>query len=146
MIGDRIYNSALKEANGKNYNVKSVLLKLNKAIDLGNPKASYALGSWYLHGKNVSKDYSKAIDLLKLSAAKNNSDACYDLAVCFEKGAGVKKDKVQAFKYYLKAALYGDVQSNYEVGRCYYYGIGIAKDKHLADIWLEKAETLGITG
>ena len=83
--------------------------------------------------------------LLKRAVNKNLPEACYDLAVCYEEPAGVVKNQEKAFELYLKAALYGDKQSFHEVGRCYYYGIGVIKNKSLADIWLEKAEELGVS-
>ena len=83
--------------------------------------------------------------LLKRAADKNVADACYDLAVSYEKPEGVAANLEKAFELYVKAALHGDNQSFHEVGRCYYYGIGVPSNKTLADIWLEKAEELGIT-
>lgn len=143
--GDRLYSKALAEARNERHNVKLVQNLLEKAMKLGNPKAIYALGTWYLHGKNVVKDTSKAIEFFKLASEGDVSDAYFDLAVCFEKGVGVKLNEEKAFANYLKAALIGDKQAIYEVGRCYYHGIGVTKNKKIANIWLEWAEKNGIT-
>lgn len=144
MIGDNLYKKALKEASKDNPNISVVLKLLNDAIMKGNPNASYALGTWYLHGTNVEKDIGKAISLLIHASDKNISSAHFDLAVCYETGEGVEKDEIKAFKYYLRAALEGDKQAYYEVGRCYYYGIGITGNIKIGNIWLDKAQSLGI--
>ena len=144
MIGDKLYKKALTEASKDNPNIDMVLKLLNEAIKKGNPSASYALGTWFLHGTNVEKDFKKAVTLLKKGADKNISSALFDLAVCYETGEGAKKDEKKAFECYLKAALEGDKQAYYEVGRCYYYGIGVTKDKKIGNVWLDKAQSLGI--
>jgi TPR repeat protein len=142
MKGDKLYKKALKAAEINN-NKKAFEL-LNKSIAHGNPKALYAIGTWYLHGKYVDKDITKAIKYLFSSASAKNPDAFYDLAVCYEEGIGLEKNEDKAFEYYLQASLRGDKQSIYEIGRCYYYGIGVCEDRVLADYWLERAEELGI--
>ena len=143
MKGDRLYNKALYEAKANNN--KAAFELLNKSANYNNPKAYYALGTWYLHGTHVKKDINKAIDYLSKSAEKKHPDAFYDLGVCYEKGIGVDKDLDKAFESYLQASIRGEKQSFYEVGRCYHYGIGVEEDKVLADYWLERAEELGIT-
>ena len=97
-----------------------------------------------MHGENVDTDWNKAVFLLKRASNSKNPDALYDLAVCYEEGKGIKQDKCKAFELYLQAALRGDEQSIHEVGRCYYYGFGVEEDRDLADIWLERAEELGL--
>ncbi len=144
MEGDRLYKRALQEANKENPNNDLVESLLIKAVSKGHGESEYALGTWFLHGKHVKKDISRAIELLKSAALKNVPSANFDLAVCYEKGEGVPSDSREAFRYYLKAALLGDYQSFYAVGRCYYHGIGIKKDVDLANIWLDKAEYFGV--
>ncbi len=144
MNGDDMYNKALKEVGKENGDIELILSLLNKAIEKGSLKASYALGTWYLHGNNVEKDLIKAVDLLEKASKGNIPEACFDLAVCYETGEAVTKDENKAFKLYLQGALWGDKQSCYEVGRCYYYGVGITEDKSIGDIWLDRAEFLGI--
>lgn len=143
MKGDRLYSKALAEAKADNN--KSAFELLNKSAEYKNPKAYYALGTWYLHGTYVKKDIPKAIDYLMKSAEGKYPDAFYDLGVCYETGIGVEKDLDKAFESYLQASIRGEKQSFYEVGRCYHYGIGVEEDKVLADYWLERAEELGIT-
>ena len=143
MKGDRLYNRAFKEAQINNNETAFVLL--NKSAKHKNPRAYYALGTWYLHGKHVEKDISKGIEYLFLAAEKKIADAFYDLAVSYEQGIGLDKNLDKAFEFYLQASLRGDKQSFYEVGRCYFYGIGVEEDRVLGDYWLERAEELGIS-
>lgn len=138
------YELALAEAQKDGYDVALVLKLLNQAIEEDSSDAMYALATWYLHGTNVKRSYKKAVALLKKAAENYHASALYDLAVCYEKGKGVSASDKKAFRLYLKASLYGDEQSYYEVGRCYYYGIGVKKDRKIADIWLEKAESLDV--
>jgi uncharacterized protein len=139
-----LYESALKKMKEENPDKEQVFQLLLDAHESGDIHATYALSTWYLHGEHVDKNINKAISLLNDAADKNVPNALYDLAVCYEKGEGVECDSSEAFRLYLKAALRGDEQSVYEVGRCYYYGIGASEDRRLADIWLDRAEELGI--
>ncbi len=138
------YTVALEMMNAENPDKELVFYLLTDAHESRDPQATYALSTWYLHGEYVDKDMAKAIALLSAAADQNVPSALYDLAVCYENGEGVESDSRESFQLYLKAALRGDEQSVYEVGRCYYYGFGIAEDRVLADIWLDRAEELGI--
>src|SRR5262249_22819232 len=140
----KFYRQALREALKKRPVIERVTNLLQKALMAGDPQAAYALGTWYLHGKNVKQDARKAVLLLRQPANANVANALYDLAVCYEKGVGTKKNLARAFQYYLRGALHGDEQSYHEVGRCYYYGIGTAKDRPVAWIWLDRARDFGI--
>jgi uncharacterized protein len=134
--GDQLYWRALKEARNKRPKWHLIQERLEKASDLGNGKAIYALSTWHLHGRVFKIDLKKAVNLLKVACDKNIPSAHFDLAICFEKGKGVKKNLREAFLHYLRASRLGDKDAAYEVGRCYYYGLGIKADKVIGDIWL----------
>lgn len=134
--GDQLYLRALKEARSKKPKWHIIQSQLERASDLGNGKAIYALGTWYLHGRVYKKNLKKAIELLKIACDANVAAAHFDLAVCFEKGKGIKKNFREAFLSYLKAFSLGDKDAAYEVGRCYYHGLGVKPDKEIARIWL----------
>ncbi len=130
----------------KKLDYKHVAKLLNESMEDGEPRSAYALGTWYLHGKYFECDVQKAVMLLNRAAKRNHPEACYDLALCYEKSAGVSQDLGKAFCLYVKSALFGNYQAVYDVGRCYFFGIGTEVNKEIADIWLERAETLGIEG
>ena len=134
--GDKLYYKALRfsEVSEEWAQLHEMLME---AYIKGSAKAAYALGTWYLFGRYVKKNYKRAVDLLEYAANEDVPLACYDLGVCYETGKGVAKDTQTAFKLYLKAALLGDKKSYQSVGRCYYYGIGIEKNREVASIWLE---------
>jgi uncharacterized protein len=136
------YEIALTEARKKTANFPKVLALLNGALDDGDPRAAYALATWYLHGTHVQKNLSKAVKLLRIAAKANIAEALYDLAVCYEDGGGVRKSLKRAYALYVAAALWGDRQSVYEVGRCLFYGLGTKQDRGLSRIWLDRAEAL----
>ena len=142
---EKIYRDALNAATKDKDNLEHVYHLLQEAVSLGSYNAMYALGSWYLHGKFVGRNYKKGFLLIQASIPNNKNETFYDLAVCYETGKGIKMNKAKAFEYYLKSALLGNKQSIYEIGRCYYYGNGTNKDHYLASIWLEIAEVFGIS-
>lgn len=92
---------------------------LEQADKKNNPVASYALGTWYLHGTYVKKDAEKAIQYLNKASHNDVKEAFFDLAVCYEKGVGVKKDYQKAFENYLNASNLGDKDSLYEIVDAY---------------------------
>lgn len=139
------YDKALKLCKEDTPDLGLVFDLLTKAYNEENDfRAAYAIATWYLHGKFVEKNIKKGTKYLKIAAKNKVPLALYDLAISYEKGLGIKKNKRKAFKCYLKAVLEGEKKSIFEVGRCYYYGIGVKKDKKIANIWLEKAEELGL--
>ncbi|MEM7362258.1 MAG: tetratricopeptide repeat protein [Bacteroidota bacterium] len=138
------YAQAMKLMKSSSPDEKKGAQLLEKAAALNDPRAYYALGTWYLHGHYYKRDFEKAVNLLKKAAKANIAEAAFDLAVCYEKSAGVSYSPAKAYELYLKAALLGDAQSFYEIGRLHYYGIGTPKDKDMAEIWLAHAEKLGI--
>jgi TPR repeat protein len=141
-MNDKFFKKALIEAKNKNFEAAYTLF--HKSHELGNPMSTYAIGTWYLHGRYVEVDMKKAVVFLAKAAKKNVPEALYDLAVCYELGKGIKKNLKQSFENYLKAALCGEQQSIYEVGRCYHYGIGVKKDARIGKIWLNHAKKLGL--
>ena len=139
------YSYALKLAKNDPDNFEEISDALEQAHADGDPRASYALATWYLFGHGgYEKDLKNAVALLKIAAKNGISAASYDLGVCYEKGNGIKKNEKKAYLHYLYAALNGDDDSIPEVARCLYYGIGVERDKKSSKIWFCKAEALGL--
>lgn len=139
------YAQAIKLMKSSSPDEKKGAQLLEKALEEQDPRAYYALATWYLHGRYYKKDLKKAVSLLKKAAKENIAEAAFDLALCYEKRAGISYSPTKAYEFYLKAALLGDAQSFYEIGRLYYYGIGTPKDEDIAEIWLSHAEKLQIS-
>jgi uncharacterized protein len=142
----RDYDHALELMNTSNPDVRKSFALLQAAHAEGDPRATYALATWYLHGQApvAERDTAKARCLLEAAAAARVPDALYDLGVYYERGEDGAADPSRAFRNYLQAALRGDRQSVYEVGRCYHYGIGTTADEDTAVIWLDRAAELGV--
>ena len=138
------YASALVEARTDRPDIPRILALLESALAEGDPRAAYALGSWYANGTHVEKDVNRATELFALAAEAKIKEALYDLAYSRETGKGCPVDLEAAFRLYLKAAIRGDDQAINEVGRCYYFGIGVSEDRALAEIWYDRAEELGV--
>jgi uncharacterized protein len=136
------YVSALAEMKKQKPNLLAAFEMLESAHSEGDPNATYAIGTWYLHGKPpaVERNTKKGTDLIREAADAGVANACFDCAVSLEKGISAEKNSRAAFLYFLKAALLGDQNAFEEVGRHYYYGIGVEKDRAIADVWLWKRD------
>ena len=127
--GSRSTLHLLEKARGlasvrSNSSRQEALRLLQLAARRGNAEANYAIGTWYLYGRVVPKDYKLAAKYLDIAARKNFAPALFDSALLYEKGNGVKKNLRIAFERYLEAANLGDTDALKSVARCVYYGIG----------------------
>lgn len=147
MKTSKFYDLALTEAQARDADLPKALRLLSRAYKKGDPRAAYALGTWYLHGMSsvVPKSLRKAISYLREATESDHADAAYDLAVCYEKGMGVRRSETRAVALYLKAALLGDAQSIYHVGRCYQHGLGVKRDRRIAAVWYARAAEMGFS-
>lgn len=102
------------------------------AMDAGDYRAHYALGTWYLYGRHVKASNKKAVRLFKQAAENDVAEAAFDLAVCYEKGEGVKKDLPKAAAFYLRALRCGDESAAEELRRMFYWGFGVEKNRMIA--------------
>ena len=119
---------------------------LLQADKLKSVEAAYALGSWYIYGFHVERDFSKAVYFLKRAMKRGSGDAAYDLAICLERGNGISKNKIEAFRCYTYAALqlltppsypsmYNFGEAAAQLARRYYYGIGTPPDRKISQLW-----------
>lgn len=133
------YDLALIEARRPRADLTKALRLLQRAYDVGDARAAYALGTWFLHGRRgvVEKDMPRAVRFLAEAAAANVPDALFDLAVCYERGAGVRQSHKRAAVLYLRSALLGDKQAVRAMGKLYWHGQGVKRDRAVARVWLE---------
>ena len=75
-----------------------------------------------------SKDYSKALALLKPLAEKGNPRAQNGLGLIYDRGLGVPKNLNEASKWYRKAAEQGYILAQSYLGSMYAKGEGVPKD------------------
>lgn len=141
------YSKALEVMKGPRPDEARALELLRRAHKKNDASATYAIATWYLFGRGgLRRNIRSAVKLLRQAARQKVPEAMYDLAVCYETGRGVNKNPKTALRYYLDAAIRGDGNAVFEVGRCFYYGIGVARNRDLADVWLVRAEELGVDG
>jgi uncharacterized protein len=141
------YRLALALASKGGADLDVVFKMLNEAANDGHGEAAAAIASWYANGKHVRKNSKIAVQWFLKAADAGAADGFFGLAVAFENGyGGLSKDEIKAFENYLKAAVRGDETAIRSVGRCYWYGVGIQADKQLAEIWLSRADELGVPG
>ncbi len=88
----------------------------------GDPTAQNTIGCAYYSGDGVVKDYAKALDWFRKSAAQNNRFACFNVGMCYEHGQGVKKDIYKAISWYEKASELGFADGALALGRLYETG------------------------
>lgn len=112
----------------------------NKA-EQGDAKAQYELGTHYLKGDKVEKDYKKAVKWDRKAAKQGMSKAESALGFAYMKGYGVDKDYKEAVKWLEKAAEKGNKNAQYMLGKIYLEGSkDVKKDKKKAAHWLDKVK------
>jgi TPR repeat protein len=129
-----LYSDAIRMAR-KAGPTKAAAALLRESHDSGDPRATYSLATWYIHGTptaGIKVSPRKAIQLLRKAARKGVPDAVYDLAYSYEVGFGVRKAPSKAFDLYVQAAQKGCKLALKEVVRCIYYGVGAIKHRELA--------------
>lgn len=118
------YEEALKIAQLENGYSQAAEKLLKEAHREGDGKATYALGTWYLHGTGeVKKSLAEAMEYFQTAKERGIGDAYYDLAVCYENGTGVPQSYDQALFHYFMAAFLGSEGSMFEAARMMYHDI-----------------------
>lgn len=139
----QMFEKALKLSQESPPDFEAAFKNLLDAHEANSGEASYALGSWYLHGRHVEHDISTAVEYWLSGAKLNNIDSLTELAKYYENEEYCCQDMSKSLGYYIKAALLGDAASMYDVGRIYYHGIGVNEDKFIAEVWLNAADENG---
>ena len=99
-----------------------------KLVAVGNSGAAFRLGSRYLNGEGVEKDYEKAKYYLELAAEKQHSHALYDLGYMYLYGIGVQQDYLMAYDYFEQSKDVGFVPAYFIIGLMYYDGAGVKQN------------------
>ena len=95
----------------------------------GHAYCAYILGRMYYSGEHVKKDYSKAFELLSISANKDYGPAYFYLGCCYDFGYGTKQNYSEAFKWFKKSVEEeNDIYSANNLGVLYRDGKGTSVD------------------
>lgn len=154
---------AQKKTVGKTSTVtkKDSLTILMKKAEAGDPKAQNTLGTWFYQGKNVDKNYEKALKWWAKSADQGNPYAIGNMAMCYQLGDGINKDSIMAAKLYKSAIKKGNLElikqheklaekkentfSNMLMYDLYNTGTGVKHDASRAAYYLEHLAEMGNT-
>jgi uncharacterized protein len=105
---------------------------LVKAMEGGDSRAAYALGTWYLHGFFLQRDLKRGVALIAQAADAAVADAAFDLAVCYELGTGRRINHNKALCYYMRAFLLGYAPAAEEIERLLYWGDETVRNRPLS--------------
>jgi uncharacterized protein len=117
---------------------------LRKSSELGNPKATFALGLKYYSGEGgLPKDAAETQRLLDSAAASGDASLETLVGIAYETGNfGMPQDDAIAAKLYRSASGKGWFAAEYQLGRFYEQGRGgLAKNgREAARLWALAAE------
>ncbi len=117
--------------------------ELMKTAETGDPISQNNLGTYYLNGVGVDKDYEKAIYWYQQAAGQELADAQYNIGICYLNGFGVGTDYEQAAYWFQKAADQEHTIAEYNMGYFCENGMGVAQDYERAAYWYRKAAEKG---
>jgi hypothetical protein len=113
------------------------------SAEQGDAKAQTKLGTMYIYGRGVPKDYAEALRLYRKSADQGDAGGQYGIGLSYFHGQGVPKDDAEAVRWYQKAADQGYAKAQYNLGYMYYHGYGIQQSNTEAALWYRKAADQG---
>ena len=90
---------------------------LQRAHELGDAEATFALGSWHQWGIEFEECQAKAFPYMLAAAEAGYAPAFYNLAIHYEGGQGCTPDLERALEWYERAANFEDPKLAYEVAR-----------------------------
>lgn len=115
-------------------------IKMYRKIAMqGNAVAQQLLGSLYMKGQGVERDFSKAVYWLQKAADQDEAIAQYYLGASYLKGEGVEQDTSKAVQLFHESAEQGDALAQYQLGNMYLNGKGVEQKYFMAVHWFRKA-------
>ena len=118
---------------------------LTPQAERGDGEAALLLGSMYLYGRGVARDYPPARKWLDIAAKDGHSDAYFNLGAIYDKALGVDRDAPQALKWFTLAADQRDPEAQLNLALFYIKGDGVPKDVATAEQWLLRSADNGNT-
>jgi uncharacterized protein len=116
---------------------------LGPLADQGNAEAQDMLGTMYVVGEGVPKNYSEAVKWYRRAADQGNADAQSHLGLMYHNGLGVPQDYVEAMKWCRLAADQGNAEAQDMLGTMYDHSGGVAKNYSEAVKWYRRAADQG---
>ena len=122
-----IGENCVKAIKGKDWDQSFTLC--TEGVEAGDPISMNGLGLLFRAGLGVDKDYEKALELFKNSAALGYASAFFNIGRAYRDGGlGVQQDFSKALTWFNKGTDQGNVYAQYALGDMYYYGQGVSQD------------------
>ena len=135
-------------------NSATILQQFSQAARQGDPVAQTNLGSLYLNGVGVRRDFSRAFYWFQQAANQGEGLAQFNLGVLYQEGRGVTLDGNKAAYWFKNVALQPNRGEQFnpaikgwaelKLGFIYYEGRGVPKDYREALSWFQKAAERGL--
>ena len=139
-----LYNLGLMAAEEKSPDFRAAAGYFQRAVDLGNMDAAYALALLYKEGRGVAQDLKKSVALLRRAAAEHIIAAEVELGVAYFKGEGVEQNESLAASYFRRAATANNPIAGNRLARILAAGRGVQRDIVEAMKWHVLARTAGV--
>ncbi len=79
------------------------VIDFRQAVEQDHSYALFQLGMMFFNGKNVIKNYTKAVKWLLKAAEQGSTEAMYQLGRMYQYGDGVSQDDDEAVKWFRRA-------------------------------------------
>jgi len=129
---------ALEQA-GEDRDFEESLMWAEKAVEQKNPDGYWVLALAYHHGRGVSQNMDKAIELYQKGADVGSAACQHNLGCEYMLGTNVEKDAHKAFELIKTAAEQGHGLAMRDLGKCYQFANGTPGNMKTAVEWYEKA-------
>ena len=116
---------------------------MTRAAERHHVGAQEKLGSAYLTGLGVERDYDLARRWLEPAAAAGDAAAMNQMGVLYANGWGVEEDPELAVEWYRRSAEAGHPAGQFNLGWRYAEGLGVPRDPARARDWYEKSANQG---
>jgi TPR repeat protein len=115
----------------------------NAGANAGNAASINALGVLHTEGKGVSRNESRARELIRQAANMGHAAAQNAVGGYYYDGEGVARDYAEACRWFRKAATNGDDDGQSNYGDCLWRGEGVAQNRNEAVTWFRQAAQQG---
>lgn len=116
---------------------------LQRAADLGDPRAMVTLGNAYMSGASGTFDPERALSLFRAAVASGDPRANLYLGRAYSTGIGTDMDPQAALAAFTAAAEAGSAEAAAELGLIYSSNGDIPADYRLAYEWLRRSADSG---
>lgn len=111
----------------------------------GDADARFELGRIYLKGDGVTKNATRALELMRSAADQGHPEAMGAVGFFYANGMGVPKDMAKAVEWFRKGAEGGGAKAQLNLGNLLVSGNGVEKDEAEGRKWIKAAAEQNLT-